>query len=554
MLPGLLSTGEIPIVTATGIAVEGPWLFAVIDGMGEHAGGVRAGLVAEVLAAQDPLSAEPSSINDLLQSANARLCSGGDPHGPRGLSAAIAGVAIAGERVTVFSVGDARVHRLDVRGRVLLTVDGRASTESGLLNEGAGGADGLGATAPHVRKIDIGSGVRFLICSEGLGNGLRFSALEDALGRPSPADALDELVALASAAGVQDGFSAIVLDVRPGAEVETRHELARDSSRREVPLPTSRSYADALAADEDAQLSLEARRSARQLYRYAQRVLVTVDAFDLCHEFAEGIRGNLYWARMMKCNLERITHGWLGAYERDGESFRLAPTSREAESDSALRSLAYCYRYLRALLSDETGRDYVRENVPNACWLRLQLGDPFLPSEIDTMLSVLGEVEIDEASLFVDDLRHDAQGRDIHELWLELLTTAAWGDIDLESDDPSRLTRSDRGRLASDLLKLCMILQHLSPELTIHSLHDSSRSAIDSVIWSGLLESGVSIDEVDYEQVEKLVDDLLWRRPPRYLKAEPLTWPLPASYFTGQKGQTPWNDDSPEHDPWAEFH
>lgn len=362
----------------------------------------------------------------------------------------------------------------------------------------------------------------------------------------------DRLIAEVIWATRQEFYGQTVTTRLRGLHIDNRFKERRPIIVKLVTAELWRKLGPGAPRDQDVLLSPKARRAARQLYRYAQKALVAVEAFDLCIDFAKGIQGKFRWARYMQVDLKYIAHGWLGAYERDGESFRLAPISRCAESDSALWALAYCHRYLRALLGDQTGRDYLRENVSTGRWLRIQVGIPFRPDEIDKMLLVLARVDIDDSSLFVDDLREDNQGRIIHELWLELLTTEVYEHSNEEEADPCRLTMSDRSRIASDLLEFCMILQHISPEETIYSLHDASWSAIYSIIYGGLLESGTS--DVDYEQLDKLVDDLLWRRPPRYLKGEPLTWPLPASYFSGQKGQTPWNDDRPEHDPWAEFH
>ena len=101
------------------------------------------------------------------------------------------------------------------------------------------------------------------------------------------------------------------------------------------------------------------------------------------------------------------------------------------------------------------------------------------------------------------------------------------------------MTRGDRGRLASDLLELCMTLQHVSPETTIRSLHDASEETIARVIWDGLRESGIPVDDLDAEQVYTLTDDLLRRRPLRY---------------SSETDESVWNDELPEHDPWTEFH
>ena len=138
-----------------------------------------------------------------------------------------------------------------------------------------------------------------------------------------------------------------------------------------------------VATAEDVLPSREALRAARQLYMDAQTALVAVEAFDLCISFADRVRGKLRMARSMQCNMERIKHGWLAAFEGDGERFLLAPTSRSALSDEGLWGLTHSIRSLRGLLRDDTGRDYLRRTLTTDCCLRLQRGMPFRLNEVD---------------------------------------------------------------------------------------------------------------------------------------------------------------------------
>ena len=308
----------------------------------------------------------------------------------------------------------------------------------------------------------------------------------------------------------------------------------------DVAAALQRMFCGQKVADHDALLSPEARRAARQLYRYAQQALVRVEAYDLCNRFARGLRGNFRCAHAAHVDLKYIAHGWLGEYGKGAYGFRLAPTTRGLESDPALWALAYCYRYLRTLLRDPTGRDYLRENLPTECWRSIQLGAPFQSGEVDKMLSVLAEGQIDDAYAFVDNLCQDDQGCSIHEKWLELLTTERsvsenWG----KSADARELTAGERGMLVFDLLMLCIALQTVFPKETLTMPEEESRLAIAMIIGQGLVESQEPEEEYDIEKESELVDHLLRLRPPMYV-------------YGGD--DFVWSPEIPDHDPWAEFH
>jgi hypothetical protein len=328
-----------------------------------------------------------------------------------------------------------------------------------------------------------------------------------------------------------------------GGDLRERYKTQRARIVSDVADALQRMCGAQKAADRDALLSPEARRAARQLYRYAQHALVRVEAYNLCIRFAHGLRGNFRRARAANVDPKHLAHGWLAEHGKGDDSFRLAPNTRSMESDPALWALAYCYRYLRTLLRDPTGRDYLRENLPLECWRSIQLGAPFQSAEVDKMLSVLAESQIDEDYAFVDNLCQDDQGRSIHEKWLVLLTTETsqaenWG----KSADARQLTAGDREQLIFDLLMLCIALQNVFPPEALISPEENSRLAIGMIIDRGLTESRKSDDDYDDDDAEKeegLVDHLLRLRPPMYLSDE---------------DEFVWSDARPQHDPWAEFH
>lgn len=303
----------------------------------------------------------------------------------------------------------------------------------------------------------------------------------------------------------------------------------------DVAAALQRMFCSQKAADHDALLSPEARRAARQLYRYAQQALVRVEAYDLCVEFASGLRGNLLMAQHVHVDLKHMQHGWLGTYFKDVENIRLA-TTPSTESIPALWALAYYYRYLRTLLRDPTGRDYLRENLPTECWLLIQAGAPFEPNEVDAMLLVLAKARFDDAYVFADNLNQDSQGNSVYKKWEELLTTE---EASRPEADAVQLTASDRGELVWVLLMLCIALQDVFPKDTLISAGETSRVAISAILEQGLWDCQDHGEAYDDDKEEELVEHLINLRPPRYVRY-------------GEAFR--WNDDIPERDPWAEFH
>jgi len=285
-------------------------------------------------------------------------------------------------------------------------------------------------------------------------------------------------------------------------------------------------------------LSPEAHRAARQLYRYAQQALIVVDAFDLCGDLAQSLRVQFKKARRDGTKLESIRHGWLGQHTDEGGStrFRLAPTTRCPMSDLGLWAYVYFRRYLRVLLADRTGRDYLRENLPNLpadSWHDIQKGAPFQAAEVDQLLAVLAGTQFDDHFGFADDLCRDFQGQVIYDKWMKFLATREWPPQQPSSSDPFGTRKY--------LLILCMSLQGVFPDETRYP-GEEFPMVMRAVILDGLRESigvDVELDLADYKRVHPLADDLIECRPPRYVETN------------GAKPE--WNDAPPDYQvypPW----
>lgn len=287
-------------------------------------------------------------------------------------------------------------------------------------------------------------------------------------------------------------------------------------------------------------LSPGARRTARQVYRYAQQALVRVEAYGFCNTFAFTLWLGFHNARSQGVDPKPMPHGWLAEYCTGGERFHFTSSSRSPDSDLALWALAYCHRYLRVLLQDGTGHDYLRDNLSAGCWRRIQVGIAFQPEEIERTLSVLAEAPVDDACTFVDSLCQDSQGRSIHEEWLRTLCSQKF-----RQDNPDKryanwdLTdgywHSDA--VGFDLLNLCILLQHAFPKDTLVWRGDESLIVILELIRRGLREIGLPDGHDSFRKVSDLGYDLASRRPPRY------PW--------GEAGQVLWSDELPDPKLWT---
>lgn len=288
-------------------------------------------------------------------------------------------------------------------------------------------------------------------------------------------------------------------------------------------------------------LSPAAQHAARQLYLYAQLALVRIEAYGLCVAFEELLKNQFKDARLRGVDPTELPHGWLTEYDTDLLEFRLAPTDRCSESDSALWAYAYFHEYLRALLEDADARTFFRENLTTGCWRRIQQGVPFESNDIERMLTALAGGSADLPEAFADDLCADEEGRDVYESWLFALASSSYWpnghiSMDKKEDEGDLDGQRDHSQpLTFDLLMLCCWLQHVFPEETLVGLDAVSYLSISNFIQRGLPESGVPGIRCTPMVVRDLNRDLAARRPPRYV---------------GGEGKAVWNDEPAARDLW----
>jgi protein phosphatase len=216
-LPGTIIRGSPPapisVRCVTPMYGAGGYTIAVIDGMGGHAGGAEASLLAAL-----HLSEVSDDIEQALAAANSAMYDRMDRvPALRGMGATVAGIQIAADTVGVFNVGDARAYTHMDGYTTLASIDDRSESGSGEITQSLGGTVERTTLAVHRKTIELAHPLRVLLCSDGLSEYVPFVEIQDSLDVPDAVAAARQLVALALGAGAPDNVSVVVIDLRPAA-------------------------------------------------------------------------------------------------------------------------------------------------------------------------------------------------------------------------------------------------------------------------------------------------------------------------------------------------
>lgn len=207
-------------------------LWVVADGMGGHSRGDRA--AQEIISCLQTFKAGSRVQDDLdnimsrLDKAN-RVCRQ-EAEG-QVMGSTVAALYLRGARAYLFWAGDSRIYRYRKLKITQLTDDhslvqelyrlGELTAEeaenhpsSNVITRAIGVNDELDV---QVRQVDVRSGDRFLLCSDGMFKDVQRDEVEKNLGLPSPQQALDALVNLALKRGGTDNVTAIVMQLNTQA-------------------------------------------------------------------------------------------------------------------------------------------------------------------------------------------------------------------------------------------------------------------------------------------------------------------------------------------------
>lgn len=220
-----------------------PPLFAVADGMGGHAAGeVASEIAVRVLPELAPEHPDGEALGRAIEEANrAVIQAAREGRGRQGMGTTMTAAMLEGERLVIAQVGDSRAYLLHQGKLQQLTRDHSLMAdmiEAGQLTPEEARTHpqrsvitrALGSDAhlhPDIYEINVETGDRLLICSDGLSGMIFDDQIENTLRRvQDPQRCASQLVNEAIAAGGHDNVTVIVADVTGYAEVR-RKKLAR---------------------------------------------------------------------------------------------------------------------------------------------------------------------------------------------------------------------------------------------------------------------------------------------------------------------------------------
>ena len=221
-----------------------PPVFAVCDGMGGHAAGeVASSIAVSTIGSHAPLHADDVLLGAAVEAANAEVIDGAKTgKGKPGMGCTASCVLIENNRMAIAHVGDSRIYLLHEGMLVRLTRDHSYVEE--LVDAGEITADearvhpsrsiitrALGSDpdmyADHF-TLDVSSGDRIIICSDGLSSMVEDSEIEaTAVSSATPQAAADNLVAAALEGGGHDNVSVVIVDVLDDGILEAHRKLRR---------------------------------------------------------------------------------------------------------------------------------------------------------------------------------------------------------------------------------------------------------------------------------------------------------------------------------------
>lgn len=220
-----------------------PPLFAVADGMGGHAAGeVASEIAVRVLSELAPEHPDGEALGRAIEEANrAVIQAAHEGRGRQGMGTTMTAAMLEGERLVIAQVGDSRAYLLHqgklqqltrdhslmadmIEAGQLTPEEARTHPQRSVITRALGSDVHL---HPDIYEINVETGDRLLICSDGLSGMIFDDQIENTLRRvQDPQRCASQLVNEAIAAGGHDNVTVIVADVTGYAEVR-RKKLAR---------------------------------------------------------------------------------------------------------------------------------------------------------------------------------------------------------------------------------------------------------------------------------------------------------------------------------------
>ncbi len=223
--------------------VVAPPLFAVADGMGGHAAGeVASEIAVNVLAELAPKDLDAAVLEHAVEEANHEIIRAArDGRGRDGMGTTLTACMLENERLVIAQVGDSRAYLLHhgklqqltrdhslmadmIEAGQLTPEEARHHPQRSVITRALGSDPN---TRPDMYEINVETGDRLLVCSDGLSSMIEDEQIEAVMRRvPDPQRCASQLVNEAIAAGGHDNVTVIVSNVTGFAE-KRRRKLAR---------------------------------------------------------------------------------------------------------------------------------------------------------------------------------------------------------------------------------------------------------------------------------------------------------------------------------------
>lgn len=227
-----------------------PPIFVVCDGMGGHeAGEIASEIAVGTIASRAQSVSDAASLGQIVEEANLQIMQAAqEGRGKEGMGTTCTAAYIKGETLSIAQCGDSRAYLLHQGNLQQLTRDhsvvadliemGEISTEEARTHRWRSyitRALGLDAyVKPDLYEINIASGDRLMLCSDGLYSMVSDRAIAETLGAyPDPQRCADELVEQALSAGGNDNITVVVVDIE-GYAAQRSLRYARRARRTAI--------------------------------------------------------------------------------------------------------------------------------------------------------------------------------------------------------------------------------------------------------------------------------------------------------------------------------
>jgi serine/threonine protein phosphatase PrpC len=195
-----------------------PFVCAVADGMGGHAGGDLASRVAlNVVAQVSPGWRSQEDVSSALEVANEQVRAVGAGNELGGLGTTVAGLCFLADELIAFNVGDSRIY--SITGGVVeqISIDDSVFDAAGkptnIITQSLGQPDPV---RPHVLALAPQAG-SYLMCSDGVSGMLSQDELVAAVAQHDLDACAAQIIQNTRENGAEDNFSFVIVDVAPTA-------------------------------------------------------------------------------------------------------------------------------------------------------------------------------------------------------------------------------------------------------------------------------------------------------------------------------------------------